>query len=130
MVAGIGKLQRQNAPDFLAEHGLHGQDLSNHEFINVFNATARTTLRREHSSRRSHFCSGTRSRQDFEGVSSQSCQIQPQLVQPLTASANNRTTGIVSRRRGMQELSTANPPISGPAMGAIGEKAVCRDDRS
>ena len=46
-----------------------------------------------------HFCSGTRSRQDFCGESSQSCQIQPQLVQPLTVNASKSTQETVTKRR-------------------------------
>ena len=46
-----------------------------------------------------HFCSGTLSRQDFCGESTQSCQIQPQLVQPLTVNASKSTQEAVTKRR-------------------------------
>jgi hypothetical protein len=57
-----------------------------------------------------HFCSGTRSRQDFCGASSQSCQIQPQLVQPLTVNASKRTQETVSKRRRVMALNMPGEP--------------------
>jgi hypothetical protein len=46
-----------------------------------------------------HFCSGTLSRQDFCEEWTQSCQIQPQLVQPLTVNASKSTQEAVTKRR-------------------------------
>ena len=57
-----------------------------------------------------YFCSGTRSRQDFCGESSQSCQIQPQLVQPLTVNASKSTQETVTKRRSVMPQNMTGEP--------------------
>ena len=57
-----------------------------------------------------HFWSGTRSRQDCCGESSQSCQIQPQLVQPLTVNASKSTQETVTKRRSVMPQNMTGEP--------------------
>ena len=57
-----------------------------------------------------HFCSGTLSRQDFCEESTQSCQIQPQLVQPLTVNASKSTQETVTKRRSVMPQNMTGEP--------------------
>ena len=47
----------------------------------------------------------------FVQNSSESCQIQPQLVQPLTVNASKRTQETVTKRRSVMPLNVTGEPV-------------------